>query len=714
MRLRRTIKRPVRYEGVPDTDSSPRSDRNSRVDFGTERYSSPTDSDSSENPPQRASPSASRAQLQKPRECHRDSTVRSPPERDKAIVPTSDNGLSVSDGPAILQVSSVQDSQFEDRSHSMAGNGRSQNELRLDAINDAQTVQYQKNMKTMKELSERTEEEWFMQDMVTSEEDEGSGKERQPTPPKKTPTWRDLNVGHRMSIIDHLCETMDLADAYVFLDLGQEDQEEEHAKRVERSDLDKHEDEKIKACQEETHRRLMLPQGAGPKFSRVDFQGLLDTHLYGDLQEADWLSSTRDEHSMAQAYVANLELDPGIFEEWPSTALRQCERGFTSSESSTESNGIHRPSTSSHDLPQGNLPKRRGRPRKDTQSSNNPHDTVGNVQTKQSEPATMKPPGRFSNLATPTILPPSSQKSAPLKRKDGSRSLSPVKRKLARTSTGSYNAERMNPASSATASKPTLSLMSQPFVSDNTITVNRPFPAEKSGVLLPPKGFEHGSNSTTTRTNSTLPTFIDDRDTQKPVFLLHSGFKTPPPRQPQRNGKPEQQHKTSKLKSSLAARQSAVTPETMHDRFKIAPSGSNGAPATLAGGRPRSSQDRRETAKSSGHGSSPFTPPAQTDLVGDESSHSLDETTRDSRATAQHALLSVLQTSSSEQRSSDESGNSSLKKVGHLTSSPSAAQTSSSLKTMRTKTKRPTQEKSNGVSGGPVTPLSPPSGADYE
>ncbi|KAI9749137.1 MAG: hypothetical protein M4579_006987 [Chaenotheca gracillima] len=429
LRNKATIKRPSRYDDAPESDPTPRRNRGGRQrkDFQSSPAISPPVSKprrvsvpeerkppkyeavqqhSKQDATSRTNPTAETEVLEENVDSRRrlslaqsDTTHHTQNGQNSggwsaSVVPTraTREGEEVNVMTPKLDESRISDIQTALRpkdpsvigSQKMSTQPTVSNASRRSVLEARQTheAQFERNMKKMKELGERTDEEWFMKEMETSEEEDSDVPAKENIARStRAPTWRNLNPGHRMSIVDFLCGSMPLIQIYQSLKLSLEESSEEFANRTRRRDREAAEELAMQTFQAEVNQRAMEPQDVPQtQFRQAQFTQLLEQNLFRDLEDLEQSTCSREEHVLAKAFVRNLGLDPAILEEWPSTGLSDFGIETNAAPDHFQPAPAVLPPPITND-PEKPAPKRRGRPRKEVQFAEGPvnaQQAVGN------------------------------------------------------------------------------------------------------------------------------------------------------------------------------------------------------------------------------------------------------------------------------------------------------------------------------------------------
>ncbi|KAL8776187.1 MAG: hypothetical protein Q9194_003306 [Teloschistes cf. exilis] len=172
---------------------------------------------------------------------------------------------------------------------------------------------WEANMKLMEKLGSMTEEEEFMAEMETSDEEDA------PTQPRVKPfnsarchNWGHIALRLQIDMITSVVgEDGDAVVAYTRLRLTQDQQDVITVKLHELKEREAAEDAAIAAHQQKCHQGLLM----GRKFGQEKFRSILSEHLYKDLK-GDNMIVTRGNVKLAQAYLLYCGLDPSVLNDW--------------------------------------------------------------------------------------------------------------------------------------------------------------------------------------------------------------------------------------------------------------------------------------------------------------------------------------------------------------------------------------------------------------
>ncbi|KAL8640468.1 MAG: hypothetical protein Q9228_002625 [Teloschistes exilis] len=172
---------------------------------------------------------------------------------------------------------------------------------------------WEANMKLMEKLGSMTEEEEFMAEMETSDEEDA------PTQPRVKPfnsarchNWGHIALRLQIDMITSVVgEDGDAVVAYTRLRLTQDQQDVITVKLYELKEREAAEDAAIAAHQQKCHQGLLM----GRKFGQEKFRSILSEHLYKDLK-GDNMIVTRGNVKLAQAYLLYCGLDPSVLNDW--------------------------------------------------------------------------------------------------------------------------------------------------------------------------------------------------------------------------------------------------------------------------------------------------------------------------------------------------------------------------------------------------------------
>ncbi|KAL9582787.1 MAG: hypothetical protein Q9212_003102 [Teloschistes hypoglaucus] len=172
---------------------------------------------------------------------------------------------------------------------------------------------WEANMKLMEKLGSRTEDEEFMAEMETSDEEDGPARTRvKPSHSAQCPDWDDIALPLQIEMVTSAVDQDgDLMVAYRRLRLTRDQQDVFKAKISQQKDREAADYAAITAHQHTCHQELLKVQ----KFSQEKFQFILQEHLYKDLTGEDPIV-TPESVKLARAYLSYCGLDSSVLDVW--------------------------------------------------------------------------------------------------------------------------------------------------------------------------------------------------------------------------------------------------------------------------------------------------------------------------------------------------------------------------------------------------------------
>ncbi|KAI9672486.1 MAG: hypothetical protein M1817_003252 [Caeruleum heppii] len=181
----------------------------------------------------------------------------------------------------------------------------------MEAARITQDRVFRGNLAILGSMRAKTDEDWIMDEMATSDEDTPS--QEQPL----GPTWTDLHVSHRMAIVDELHKTHSLGTVYAMLNLSLDEQMQDiqHRRKCDARDV---EEEKSIAALQTKLTTILTADACMPEWQlpQSSFQTLVERHLYKDLGDLEEMTCTAKELMLAQRFVKRLGLEVSILGQW--------------------------------------------------------------------------------------------------------------------------------------------------------------------------------------------------------------------------------------------------------------------------------------------------------------------------------------------------------------------------------------------------------------
>ena len=199
-----------------------------------------------------------------------------------------------------------------------------QGEQWWDTSNNMRNPVYANNMRTMQRLSARTEDDWNIAEMETSDEEETSARTATSTsarahrsPQEMAQLWEELPLALKLDLLDimeDVCPTR--AEAMQGLRLNGAQSQELLHHLEERNRQTASEDEAIQTLQTETHRVLLSRSGEQLKnVTQTGYRNMLEKGLYRT-RRADYYTATSGEVAKAKDYLSYCEQNPELLDHW--------------------------------------------------------------------------------------------------------------------------------------------------------------------------------------------------------------------------------------------------------------------------------------------------------------------------------------------------------------------------------------------------------------
>ncbi|SLM39204.1 hypothetical protein LPUS_09696 [Lasallia pustulata] len=181
---------------------------------------------------------------------------------------------------------------------------------------------YVRNMQLSQQWSQRTDHDWNIQEMETSDEEElqeetiaVSGTEA--TIVESSPAWEDLTVAHRLEIISTLAEHSSRWEAMQTLQLSLAQRREVVVQLARRHQHEIMEHENIASFHHGWMQSLLKGQASSSSILIPDvYRKLLEEHIYQSVGGEDYSLTTKKELATAKAYLNSAGFAPGLVGHW--------------------------------------------------------------------------------------------------------------------------------------------------------------------------------------------------------------------------------------------------------------------------------------------------------------------------------------------------------------------------------------------------------------